>query len=285
MSTITLKCTEKQIKKIESTFHDSISDKTPAYARFQCKLEGCVITAYNSMKVVFQGSDAEIYASAFMDQSPTSIQAHAGSDEVGTGDYFGPICVCACIVNDSIISEIQSYGVQDSKMMTDEVILQVAPKIMKLCPHSLLILPNAKYNEVHKHSNMNAIKAKLHNQAYVNLQKKQALPNLVVVDQFTPENLYYRYLASENNIVRNLHFETKAENKYLAVACASVIARYAFLESLRNYEEHYHMTFLKGASDAVDRNAADFVKKFGEHELNNVAKVHFKNTEKLKEYL
>lgn len=285
MSTITLLCTQNQIDKIHSTFHDSLSDKTPAYAQFQCKLEGCVITAYQSKKVVFQGTDAEIFASAFMNTDKSTIQAHAGSDEVGTGDYFGPICVCACIVPEHAVSAIQAYGIQDSKMMTDDIIVKVAPDIMKLCPHSLLILPNSKYNVVHQHSNMNAIKAKLHNQAYINLSKKQSLPELVVVDQFAPEDLYYRYLSKEKTIIRNIHFETKAENKYLAVACASVIARYAFLESLKNYESHYKMTFLKGASDAVDRNAAEFVKKFGEQELHNVAKVHFKNTEKLREYL
>lgn len=283
MATISLTLTQEQINQLQQLFSDSRSSTPPAYALFQIKAEGCVITAYQSKKVVFQGNDAEIYASPFMKK--TTVKAHAGSDEVGTGDYFGPICVCACIVPDEVITQLQSYGVQDSKVMTDDVILNIAPSVMKLCPHSLLILPNSKYNEVHKHSNMNAIKAKLHNQAYVNLSKKQALPSLVVVDQFAPEDLYYRYLNGEPTIIRNLHFETKAESKYLAVACASVIARYAFLESLKNYETHYNFAFLKGAGESVDRNAAAFVKQFGEKELFQVAKVHFKNTDKLKEYL
>lgn len=283
MATISLTCTQEQIEQLRQLFSDSLSSTHPAYSLFQIKAEGCVITAYESKKVVFQGNDAEIYASPFMKK--TTVQSHAGSDEVGTGDYFGPICVCACIVPEAVTNTLQTYGVQDSKQMTDDVILKIAPAVMKLCPHSLLILPNAKYNEVHKHSNMNAIKAKLHNQAYVNLSKKQTLPQLVVVDQFTPEDLYYRYLQGEKTIIRQLHFETKAESKYLAVACASVIARYAFLESLRNYETHYGVTFLKGAGEGVDRFAADFVKQFGEKELYQVAKVHFKNTEKLREYL
>lgn len=283
MATISLTCTQEQIEQLHQLFSDSLSSTHPPYSLFQIKTEGCVITAYESKKVVFQGNDAEIYVSPFMKK--TSVQSHGGSDEVGTGDYFGPICVCACIVPEDATATLQSYGVQDSKMMTDDVILKIAPSVMKLCPHSLLILPNAKYNEVHKHSNMNAIKAKLHNQAYVNLSKKQDLPSLVVVDQFAPEDLYYRYLVGEKTIVRNLHFETKAESKYLAVACASVIARFAFLESLKNYESHYGVTFLKGAGEAVDRFAADFVKQFGEKELFQVAKVHFKNSEKLREYL
>ncbi|MEG0176717.1 ribonuclease HIII [Anaerorhabdus sp.] len=283
MSTITLVLTDTQINKLKTTFSESIVSKTPPYALYQLKVEGCVITAYESKKVVFQGSDAEVYASPF--QIKNTFKTQAGSDEVGTGDYFGPICVCACIVTNKNKDALAKYAIQDSKALKDDYIQQIAPQIMKTVEYSLLILDNAKYNQVQATNNMNQIKAKLHNQAYVNLAKKTTLPNFIIIDQFTPEKLYYNYIKNEPNIIRNIHFETKAENKYLAVACASVIARHAFLECLKNYETHYDMTFQKGASDKVDQNAAEFVKRYGIEELKNVAKLHFKNTEKLKEYL
>ncbi|MEG0076565.1 ribonuclease HIII [Anaerorhabdus sp.] len=283
MSTITLLLTDQQIKQIQTTFQSEIQSKTPPYALFQCKLEGCVITAYQSKKVVFQGNDAELFASAFRKTEINDDQA--GSDEVGTGDYFGPICVCACIVTSQNRQQLAQFQIQDSKALKDDYIIQIAPKIMKICEYSLCVLDNHKYNIVQRTNNMNQIKAKLHNQAYVNLSKKTTLPKHIIIDQFTPEKNYYNYIKGEPTIIQGIHFETKAENKYLAVACASVIARYAFLECLKQYEEHYHMTFKKGASDLVDQNAAEFVKEFGFDELRNVAKLHFKNTDKLKEYL
>ncbi len=285
MKTFTILLTDPQIDQLINTFAKDKVSPLPPYTLFQCKLEGCTITIYTSKKAVFQGENASFFADTFQKKSPSSPYTHAGSDEVGTGDYFGPVCVCACIVKKDVISELEQLKVQDSKAMTDKRILEIGEKIMELCPHSLLVLENEKYNSISPTNNMNMIKAKLHNQAYLHLSKKEPLPELSVIDQFTPETLYYRYLQQEPHIIKNLHFETKAESKYLAVACASIIARYAFLKSWKNLEEHYNYSLLKGAGIAVDENAADFVQQFGWDELKKVAKLHFKNTEKLKSYL
>ena len=78
---------------------------------------------------------------------------------------------------------------------------------------------------------------------------------------------------------------TKAEDKNLAVACGSLISRYCFLLELDKLGEQYDIFFPKGASNLVDEFAATFVKKHGIEELRKVAKMNFKNVEKLKEFL
>lgn len=285
-TTITLQLNPTQREKLKKTWAEYIALKTPPYSEYQCKLENCTITSYLSGKVVFQGKDAEIYASPFYASADSSIKTHAGSDEVGTGDYFGPVCVCACIVKEEQINWLKSLQIKDSKQLTDSDMLKIAPLLMEKLEYSLLILDNEKYNRIHQTNNLNMIKAKLHNQAYINLIKKGAiLPELIVIDQFTPKTSYFRYLADEKTVIRNLHFETKAENKYLAVACASIIARYGFLKTWEALEKHYDMTFSKGASDKADHDAALFVQKYGWDKLNTVAKLHFKNTENVKKLL
>ncbi len=282
MNTITCILSLDQRKKLKKAWHEYQTEKTPPYAEFQLRPENCTITAYNSGKVVFQGKDAEIYASVFL-KSETAEKDHAGSDEVGTGDYFGPVCVCACVVCAEQELELKQLGIRDSKQLSDTEMLKIAPRLMEMLPYSLLILDNARYNQIHKTNNLNQIKARLHNQAYVNLIKKGiVLPKLIVVDQFAPETSYYRYLKQEKAIVRSIHFETKAENKYSAVACASIIARYGFLKTWQALEEHYGMKLTKGASEKVDQDAAAFVKKYGFEELRNIAKLHFKNTENVR---
>jgi ribonuclease HIII len=282
-----------QEKKLYDAWHET-ETKAPPYAKWQLRPENCVITCYASGKTVFQGKDASVYASAFINTDMPSVKAkknvstkkagsfpQAGSDEVGTGDYFGPVCVCATIVSPEDLSLLQELGVRDSKQLNDADIRRIAPKIMKQIPYSLLILDPAKYNEVHKDNNMNAIKSKLHNQAYVNLTKKYLLPSLKVIDQFTPENLYYRYLKGEKEIIRGIHFETKAEDKYPAVGAGSVIARYAFLTKMDEMEKKWNMSFQKGAGTKVDACAKEFIKKYSFDELSEIAKMHFKNTERL----
>ena len=279
--TITLKLKKEQEEKLFETWKE-YQTKTPPYARWQLRPENCVITCYESGKTVFQGKDANVYASAFNKPKDTNEQIpQAGSDEVGTGDYFGPVCVCATAVDHQHVDILKKLGVKDSKAINDEMIQEIAPKLIEELPHSLLIVDNKKYNSIHKIYNMNEIKAILHNQAYVNLSKKIKLPDFKVVDQFAREDLYYHYLRNEPTVISGIHFETKAENKYLAVASASIIARYAFIRSMDALSQQYHRTFEKGAGAAVDQFAKQFVKQYGFDELKNVAKLHFKNTEKL----
>jgi ribonuclease HIII len=284
MNTISLELTNSQIKQLSTLYKMYRVEKKQAYIAAQYKLTGCMITVYESNKVVFQGKDAQHYATSY--QPKTNFFPHAGSDEVGTGDYYGPVCVCACVIDAVRYEKLPIPKLRDSKKLTDDEIINLAPSLIQILPHSLLVLDNKKYNEVHADYNMNQIKALLHNQTYLHLQKKlKALPKQIIIDQFTPPKNYYKYLQNEKEIVSDIHFETKAEDKYLAVACASIIARYAFLNAFTEMEMKYNWHFPKGASSRVDQNAANFVKKYGEKELKNVAKLHFKNTDKLKEYL
>lgn len=283
-----LQLNPKQEEKLYNTFKEN-EVKAPQYAKWALKCENCSITCYESGKTVFQGKEAYVYASPFMDEKEvkkeesihTDIFPQAGSDEVGTGDYFGPVVVCGCIVTKETNELLKQLGVRDSKQLKDEDILDIGPTILEKIPHSILIVNNEKYNEVHQSNNLNEIKAKLHNQVYVHLRRKYGLPDFKIIDQFTPEKTYYRYLMYEDTVISKIHFETKAEDKYPAVGAASVLARYTFLKEWEKMEKKYNMTFPKGSGSKVDAFAREFVSEYGKDELNKVAKLHFKNTEKL----
>ena len=287
-NTITLKLKSIQEEQLFKTFSE-FQTTPPQYAKWQLKPENCVITCYTSGKTVFQGKDANVYVAAFMqgqDEIPntatTNQYPQAGSDEVGTGDYFGPVCVCASYVTQDNVDFLIKLGVRDSKQMSDADMLKIGPLLMERIPHSLLIVPPQKYNRVHESNNLNAIKAKLHNQAYINLAKKIELPSFKIIDQFTPKTSYYRYLKNEPQIIRDIHFETKAEDKYLSVAVGSIISRYGFLKTWEEMEKKYNMTLPKGSGDQVDIVAQAFVERYGLERLGEIAKLHFKNTEKIR---
>lgn len=287
-NTITLKLKSIQEEQLFKTFSE-FQATPPQYAKWQLKPENCVITCYTSGKTVFQGKDANVYAAAFMqgqDEIPntatTNQYPQAGSDEVGTGDYFGPVCVCASYVTQDNVDFLIKLGVRDSKQMSDADMLKIGPLLMERIPHSLLIVPPQKYNRVHESNNLNAIKAKLHNQAYINLAKKIELPSFKIIDQFTLETSYYRYLKNEPQIIHGIHFETKAEDKYLSVAVGSIISRYGFLKTWEEMEKKYNMTLPKGSGDKVDIVAQAFVERYGLERLGEIAKLHFKNTEKIR---
>ncbi len=290
------KANETDISRIRSSFEKSyFSDPVP-YSTDVIKYDSCTIIIYESGKVMFQGENARIYAASFFgleavekqeetkespDPARKTQMPQAGSDEVGTGDYFGPICVCACYLDNKIYNSVKHLNLIDSKQLNDAAVLQMGEELIKKVPHSLLILDNEKYNEIHGSLNLNKIKAMMHNKAYVNLQKKgYRMPELTVIDQFCSKSLYYKYLAEENETVRNITFETKAENSYVSVACGALISRYAFLKEMEKMSERYGMTFPKGAGSQVDDFIRVFTDRYSVEELKKVAKTDYKNTQK-----
>lgn len=282
---------------------------TPPYAKWQAKDGDTVITLYESGKVVFQGKDADL-ASDFwittekLNSGKVDVKNSAnkekkekldyinpkiyyastiGSDEVGTGDYFGPIVVTATFVGKENIPFLEELGVKDSKKMTDDKILEVVPKIIKTIPYESIILSNKEYNEKYNSDiNMNKIKAILHNKALMTIKNKEQNYDYIVVDQFAEPYVYFNYLKTSSNIVRNITFMTKAEDKCLSVACASIISRYIFLKEFDKLSKNLGMNLLKGASDKVDEQGLTIVKKYGIDKLSEIAKLNFKNTEKIK---
>lgn len=259
--------------------------KTPPYAYWCLKLENCTVTYYQSGKCLFQGPNAEIYANKFQnrEKEETIIASYpqAGSDEVGTGDYFGPIVVCAAYVQKEQLEILKKYAVQDSKKIDDLNIKKIANVLSPQFPHSIISLNPSAYNQLHQHYNLNAIKALMHNQAYLNLAKQISLPAFCIVDQFTAEKQYFKYLINEKDVFKNLHFRPKAESYYPCVALASIFARNYFLDEWEKLEKQYAFSFAKGAGKLVDQNSQAFVQKYGFAKLHKVAKIHFKNTSKI----
>lgn len=277
--TVSLSLTPKQIQDLRQAYASSSKPSKNPYVTAELHTDGCTILIYTSGKVVFQGPEAQAVSAAF---KPKTALVMAGSDEVGTGDYFGPVVVVAAYIDETLLAKLKNTVLTDSKVLSDAEIMKAGPLLAATLPHSALIVEPLKYNEIQKTHNMNAIKALLHNQAYRHLEAKlKKLPQLCVVDQFTPETLYYRYLAKEPSIVRGLTFETKAESKYPAVAAASILARYSFLKVWERMEADTGFSFPKGAGELVDAAGRRFVEQFGEEALAKVAKLHFKNTAKI----
>ena len=205
-----------------------------------------------------------------------------GSDEVGTGDYFGPIVVCATYVTKDDIPFLEELGVKDSKKLTDDKILEIVPKIIKKIPYECIILSNKEYNENYNPDmNMNKVKAILHNKVLSKMITKYQA-DYVVVDQFANPYVYYNYLK-DTNYVKNITFITKAEDKCLSVACASLISRFVFLKEFDKLGEKLGVFLIKGASDKVDELGLRIVNKYGFDKLKEIAKLNFKNTEKIKQ--
>ncbi len=204
-----------------------------------------------------------------------------GSDEVGSGDLFGPVVVCSAYVPKEQIETLEQMGVRDSKSMTDKKIIELAPKLTKMLTHSILILKPEKYNEmVRRGFNMNKIKAFLHNQAIILTTRKVEKEVPVIVDQFCAPRIYYDYLDGEANVYKNISFYTNAESIHISVAAASIIARYAFLAKMQQFSKYIGLRLTKGAGKKADEQLVKIYHEKGYQALLPITKLNFRNLKK-----
>lgn len=202
-----------------------------------------------------------------------------GSDEVGTGDFLGPMIVVACYVKKEDIKFLNELGVKDSKKISDAKIREIGPILAKRLEFSKLTCSNEKYNEmIITHENINSLKAKLHNRALLNLVDKHPDVIGVYIDQFVSKEKYFEYLNNpEERQVKDVAFRTKGESLFPCVAAASIIARYAFLQEIDLLNNTYDVEIPLGAGAKVNEFSKEFIKTFGIKEFNKIAKRNFAN--------
>ncbi|TKD70365.1 ribonuclease HIII [Pseudalkalibacillus hwajinpoensis] len=306
MSQVVLTVSPSIMNEIKKKYNSHLSDKQPPGSIFVAKTPTCTITGYRSGKIMFQGTGAEVEAKPWQSSStPTSGKSPAkkkvgdhqyappahistlsaiGSDEVGTGDFFGPITVAAAFVDKNQIPLLKELGVRDSKGMKDPEIIEIARNLIKTIPYSLMVLPNEKYNAMQKKGmNQGKMKALLHNQAIQNVQRKIPSYDAILIDQFAKPEIYFNYLKGQSTIVKEkVYFATKAEEIHLAVAAASIIARYSFVMEIDKLGKENNVKLPKGAGSAVDLAAAKLIQKHGGGVLDKLAKLHFANSLKAK---
>lgn len=295
---VVIKVNDEVKGKMIEYYKDKMRDKVIPYVVFQAQEEDTVITLYESGKAMFQGTSADVDAAMWgtiLDNTSEKKAAQkaeeqkyyncsaVGSDEVGTGDYFGPIVVTACYVKKEDIPFLEKLGVGDSKKIDDTKILKIAPEIAKKIKYRSVILSNKEYNEKYnKDVNMNKIKAIMHNKVLYKLMQEER-PNIdyIIVDEFAREARYYEYLNGINTIQRDITFMTKAEDKNLSVACGSIISRYLFLKEFDKICDEIHIPLVKGAGKDVDAIGEEVVEKYGKDKLKEIAKFNFKNTDRI----
>ncbi len=214
-------------------------------------------------------------------------QSHIGCDETGSTDFFGPLCVVACYIDERDIDWLHSIGICDPKTLSDSQIVTIARTMKDRVLYSLLILDNSHYNKMASEgNNVATIKAKLYNQAVTNVMQKLQLPVVhKVVTQFVSPKTYFNYLKDEIIVVKDLSFQTKGEETYVAIMCANILSRYAYLQYFTNMSKSLKQELPRGNNAGADQAAVKIAQKYGNDILLKVTKTNMTNYKRVKELL
>jgi ribonuclease HIII len=202
-----------------------------------------------------------------------------GIDESGKGDYFGPLVIAGVYVAADHEALLRDAGVRDSKAVADKKAATLAEQIRELCPFTVVAIGPERYNSLHaSFKNLNKLLAWGHARAIENLLEKVECRR-VVADQFGDERFLKNALMAKGREV-SLIQKPRAEEE-IAVAAASIVARAEFLRRLQELSARYGVPLPKGASDQVIHAGRVFVQRHGSETLGQVAKLHFRTTERV----
>ncbi len=215
--------------------------------------------------------------------SEENFAPHAGVDESGKGDFFGPLVIAAAYVDDFSARKLLEFGVKDSKVIkSDRKIRELAAIIRKTLQGKCVkvVIGPETYNRLYgKFGNLNRLLAWGHARAIENIL--EAVPDCprALSDKFAAESLIQSALMAKGRNIK-LDQQVRAESDP-AVAAASILAREIFINSLDRMGEELKMEIPRGAGTQADLTAAEIYHKFGEEKLRCFSKAHFKNFSKL----
>ncbi|MFW5882977.1 MAG: ribonuclease HIII [Verrucomicrobiota bacterium] len=263
------------------------------YAHFGFKGENVNVVGYESGKLVVQGKGTEDFVTNILEAEitgdpqlgyeevhhPEWFEPHAGLDESGKGDLFGPLISATVIADGEAVKKWMAAGVRDSKAMGDREIMK-AEKLIRETPRvvaELAYCGMARYNELmaKPSANLNRLLGWLHSKSLHAALKKRWVPR-GLLDQFSKRHWTREYLTQAEGAPEfQLDMRTKAESDPV-VAAASICARAEYVRQMDKLSEAAGEPLLKGASAAVKAQAKRIVQQQGDAALANYAKLHFK---------
>ncbi len=262
------------------------------YARFGYKGPDVNVTGYESRKVVIAGKGTEDFVSMTLEPeitgeaklgydevfNPEWYEPHAGLDESGKGDFFGPVVAATVIADAAATRALVLAGVKDSKKIADSQIMRLDQIIRKTkgTTVELSVFDMTKYNEFmsRPRANLNKLLAWQHGIALIKALEKQPVER-GLLDQFTKTPLVQGELKRKG--IKNfvLDMRTKAESDPV-VAAASIVARAEYVRIMRRLSDKFGANLQKGASALVKDQAVEIMNKFGARALGDFAKLHFR---------
>ncbi len=289
----TIELSEQEISQLKTYLEKNTWEPyTVEHAAYAYKGDRVNVVAYKSGKVVIQGKKTEDFVRYVIEGeitkmpqlgyeailNPEWFEAHAGLDESGKGDLFGPV-VSACVIADGPM--VQSWldaGLKDSKKITSDAAILKLEKIIRSTNGVVIGLSFAsmpKYNELYKkfNSNMNKLLAWLHAKALEEALRKKRVP-WALLDQFSKQPLVQKYFKDDPI---DLRMRTKAESDPV-VAAASIIARATYIHQMQKLSQNFGEKLSKGVNAKVKEQAKAIVQKWGAEALGNYAKLHFRTS-------
>jgi len=238
------------------------------------------IVVYKSSRLVHNDSLASREIIDFILKREREFGYLLGSDEVGKGEWFGPLVTTCVALRPEDILNFRKLGVRDSKLIKKNEIRKLAQEIFKtdVIHRSVILMPeiyNKRYAEFKREGkSLNDFLAWSHvtairdNLAYLPATSAKIK---IIIDKFDVKKTDLR--LSRANLKQRNNVEIIQSSKgdmEIPVSVASIIAKHTFEERVNRLSKQFNLDLRNISPEEIDPKILPFV-----------SKTHFKNISKL----
>ena len=143
-----------------------------------------------------------------------------GIDEAGRGSVLGPMVIAGVIVPEKMDKVLERMGVKDSKRLAPHRRTILSRKLKKMFEYEIVVISAREIDELRASGvNLNEIEKNAMESIIIKLQPEKAIVDAVDVKA----ERFQENLCNDTGV--NVVAEHKADDKYIEVSAASIIAK------------------------------------------------------------
>lgn len=200
-----------------------------------------------------------------------------GIDEAGRGSVLGPMVIAGVIVPEKMEKILERMGVKDSKRLTPNRRTILSRKLRKMFDYEIVVISAREIDDLRASGiNLNEIEKNAMESIILKLKPEKAIVDAVDVKA----ERFQENLCNDTGI--NVIAEHKADDKYIQVSAASIIAKAQRDEYIKEINKDYIKSGGIGSGYPSDPTTKKFLTNYTYDEMPDFVRKSWATVAKMK---
>ncbi|MEE0901664.1 MAG: ribonuclease HII [Methanobrevibacter sp.] len=200
-----------------------------------------------------------------------------GIDEAGRGSVLGPMVIAGVIVPEKMEKVLERMGVKDSKRLAPHRRTILSRKLKKMFEYEIVVISAREIDEMRAEGiNLNEIEKNAMESILIKMNPEKAIVDAVDVKA----ERFQENLRKDTGV--NVIAEHKADDKYIEVSAASIIAKAERDKQIEEINKEFIKSGGIGSGYPSDPKTKDFLTNYTYDEMPDFVRRSWATVAKLK---
>ena len=200
-----------------------------------------------------------------------------GIDEAGRGSVLGPMVIAGVLVPEKMEKVLERMGVKDSKRLTPNRRTILSRKLRKMFPYEIVVISAREIDDLRAQGvNLNEIEKNAMESILLKLKPEKAIVDAVDVKA----ERFQENLRRDTGL--NVIAEHKADDKYIEVSAASIIAKAERDDYIKELNKEYIKSGGIGSGYPSDPTTKEFLSNYTYDEMPDFVRKSWATVAKMK---